>query len=72
MLIVGSVAAVTAVAVFFAWIFIKRLRALWRERRRERSLGRAATKVEGSDRERRSRTKSVMHAADRIHPSPHA
>jgi hypothetical protein len=33
MVIVGSALAVTAIAVFFAWAFIQKLCALWRERR---------------------------------------
>ena len=32
MLIVGSVAALTAIAVYFLWYFFKRGQALWRER----------------------------------------
>jgi len=32
MLIVGSAAALTAIAVFLGWVFIQRLRARWRLR----------------------------------------
>jgi hypothetical protein len=33
MVIVGPALAVTATAVFFAWAFIQKCRALWQERR---------------------------------------
>jgi hypothetical protein len=36
MLIVGSAAALTAIAVFLGWMFIQRLRVRWRMRRAER------------------------------------
>jgi hypothetical protein len=31
MLIVGAGAALTATAAFFAWLFVRKCRALWRE-----------------------------------------
>jgi hypothetical protein len=36
MLIVGSAAALTAIAVFVGWVFIERLRARWRLRQAEK------------------------------------
>jgi len=36
MLIVGSAAALTAIAVFLAWVCIQRLRARWRLRQAEK------------------------------------
>jgi hypothetical protein len=36
MLIVGSAAALTAIAVFLGWVFIQRLRARWRLRQTEK------------------------------------
>jgi hypothetical protein len=39
MVIVGSALAVTAIAVFFAWAFIQKCRALWRERRAKLQAG---------------------------------
>jgi len=38
MLIVGSAAALTAIAAYFIWYFIKRCRQLWRERQAEKRL----------------------------------
>jgi len=38
MLIVGSAAALTAITVFLAWMFIQRLRVRWRMRRAERRV----------------------------------
>jgi hypothetical protein len=51
MVIVGSALAVTAIAVFFAWAFIQKLRALW--------LMRRATKLQaGSGAQEQSQTPS--------------
>jgi hypothetical protein len=51
MVIVGSALAVTAIAVFFAWAFIQKFRALWCERR--------ATKLQaGSGAQEQSQTPS--------------
>ena len=36
MLIVGSAAALTAIAVYFIWYFVKRGRELWREGKAEK------------------------------------
>jgi len=38
MLIVGSAAALTAIAAYCIWYFIKRGRQLWRERQAEKRL----------------------------------
>jgi hypothetical protein len=38
MLIVGSAAALTAIAAYFVWFLAKRGRELWRERRAEKRL----------------------------------
>jgi hypothetical protein len=38
MLIVGGALAFIAIGVFFAWRFIKRCQALWRERRAKTRL----------------------------------
>jgi hypothetical protein len=37
MLIVGSAAALTAIAVFLAWVCIQRLQARWRLRQAEKA-----------------------------------
>jgi len=41
MLIVGSAAALTAIAVYCIWYFVKRGRELWRERNAEKRLPRS-------------------------------
>jgi hypothetical protein len=38
MLIVGSAAALTAIAAYFVWFLAKKGRELWRERRAEKRL----------------------------------
>jgi len=40
MLIVGSAAALTAIAVFLGWVFIQRLRARWRLRQAKNAASR--------------------------------
>jgi|KBSSwiS6_1023812.scaffolds.fasta_scaffold385377_1 hypothetical protein len=40
MLIVGAGAALTAIAAFYLWLFVNRLRASWRERKAKERFAR--------------------------------